>query len=153
MRHISLNDHVPDPAWLVKADKLLAQLKAAPDTAARKAIIDANDKFWGKLKNWLLELSHEKCWFSESKDCFSHWDVEHYRPKKSAKDIDGTEHEGYWWLAFDWHNYRICGNAGNRKKEPTFLCALALRVRLTLLLIYGMRPRCSLTPLMTMTQI
>lgn len=120
MRHIPFNDNPPDPAWLVEADKLLAQLKAAPDTAARKEIIDANVIFWGKLKNWLLELSHEKCWFSESKDCFSHWDVEHFRPKKSAKDIDGTEHEGYWWLAFDWHNYRICGNAGNRKKGTYF---------------------------------
>ncbi|MCT0247377.1 hypothetical protein [Synechococcus sp. CS-205] len=46
--------------------------------------------------------------------------MEHYRPKKSAKDLDGTSHEGYWWLAFAWENYRICGNAGNRKKSTFF---------------------------------
>jgi hypothetical protein len=46
--------------------------------------------------------------------------VEHYRPKKSEKDADGTEHEGYWWLTFDWHNFRICGGAGNRKLGSFF---------------------------------
>lgn len=120
MRHISLNESQPDALWVNRANNLLAQLRAAPDSAARKVIIDANAAAWGALKPWLLKLSHEKCWFSEAKDCFSHWDVEHYRPKKSAKDIDGTETDGYWWLAFDWKNLRICGNAGNRKKGTFF---------------------------------
>jgi len=31
--------------------------------------------------------------------------VEHFRPKRSAKDRDGTSHAGYWWLALDWHNF------------------------------------------------
>lgn len=105
---------------MVKANALLAQLQTAPDTPARNKIIDDNSTVWGELKQWLLKLSHQKCWFSEAKDCFSHWDVEHYRPKKSAKDADGITHEGYWWLAFDWENLRICGNAGNRKKGTFF---------------------------------
>lgn len=46
--------------------------------------------------------------------------MEHYRPKKNAKDGDGTKDDGYWWLAFDWQNLRICGNAGNRKKGTYF---------------------------------
>lgn len=111
---------MPDAAWLAKATRLLQQLRNAADREARNAIIDANGAVWGELKEWLLSLSHQKCWFSEAKDCFSHWDVEHYRPKKSAKDQDGTEHEGYWWLSFDWQNFRICGNAGNRKKGTFF---------------------------------
>ena len=120
MRYIPLNDPPPDPEWLSKANRLLIQLNAAQDMEARKIIIDANKTFWGELKGWLLSLSHQKCWFSEAKDCFSHWDVEHFRPKKSAKDEDGTEYDGYWWLAFDWRNFRICGNAGNRKKGTYF---------------------------------
>jgi hypothetical protein len=99
---------------------VIAELKAAADSAARNKIIDDNSNLWGELKEWLLGLSHGKCWFSEAKDCFNHWDVEHYRPKKSAKDRDGTTYGGYWWLAFDWANYRICGNAGNRKKGTFF---------------------------------
>ncbi|MCC7020165.1 MAG: hypothetical protein IT332_10445 [Ardenticatenales bacterium] len=110
----------PEPKWLAKADALLIQLKQAADAGARNKIIDDNAAVWGALKPWLLILSHQKCWFSEAKDCFNHWDVEHFRPKKSVRDIDGTECDGYWWLAFDWHNLRICGNAGNRKKSTYF---------------------------------
>jgi hypothetical protein len=120
MRYIPLKDHLPDQLWIDKANKLLNQLKEAPDAEARNQIIDNNSSVWGELKGWLLSLSYQKCWFSEAKDCFSHWDVEHFRPKKSAKDADGTEHDGYWWLAFDWENFRICGNVGNRKKGTYF---------------------------------
>lgn len=120
MRHIPLHDRNPDRAWVERASSLISELKTAGDGAARNEIIDANSALWGELKEWLLELSHGKCWFSEAKDCFNHWDVEHYRPKKSAKDRDGTLHDGYWWLAFAWENYRICGNAGNRKKGTFF---------------------------------
>jgi hypothetical protein len=120
VRHIPLRRHTPDPVWLAKAAALVTKLKAAPDASSRNEIIDDNKHVWGDLKQWLLGLSHQKCWFSEAKDCFSHWDVEHYRPKKVAKDADGTEHDGYWWLAFDWQNFRICGNAGNRKKGTFF---------------------------------
>ncbi len=120
MRYIPLHDQIPDAVWDAKAKAVLAQLKAAPDAEARKAIIDANSAVWGELKEWLLSLSHQKCWFSEAKDCANHWHVEHFRPKKSAKDKDGTEHEGYWWLSFDWHNFRICGNVPNTKKGTFF---------------------------------
>ncbi len=119
MRYIPLLDYQPDPTWIAKANKLLAQLETA-SRDERKKIIDDNATIWGELKAELLKLSHQKCWFSEAKDCFSHWDVEHYRPKKSAKDIDGSEVEGYWWLAFDWKNFRICGNVGNRMKGTFF---------------------------------
>lgn len=130
MRYIPLLETSPgDEKWLLKANKLLEKLKKAKTIEERKKIIDANDKVWGELKEWLLSLSHQKCWFSEAKDCFNHWDVEHFRPKKSAKDVDGTEHEGYWWLAFDWKNFRICGDVGNKKKGTYFpLRAGCLRV-------------------------
>lgn len=119
MRYIPREEE-PDQAWLKKAKKLLKDLRDAPDKAARDAIIDGNAAFWGKLKTWLLSLSDDKCWFSEAKDVFNHWHVEHFRPKKSAKDLDGTECEGYWWLAFEWSNFRICGSVGNAKKGTFF---------------------------------
>ncbi|WNM63366.1 hypothetical protein [Candidatus Nitrospira neomarina] len=120
MRYIPLRKQTPDAAWLANASTLLTQLKDAPDAESRNKIIADNGAVWGEMKQWLLKLSHQKCWFSEAKDCFSHWDVEHYRPKKSAKDTDGKVYDGYWWLAFDWLNFRICGNAGNRKKGTFF---------------------------------
>jgi hypothetical protein len=120
VRHIALRGHQPNAAWVQKADLLLKQLKSATDAATRNDIIDKNAGLWGDLKVWLLGHSHGKCWFSEAKEGFSHWDVEHYRPKKCAKALDGTEDDGYWWLAFDWQNFRVCGNAGNRKKGAYF---------------------------------
>jgi len=120
MRFINLDGVQPDEAWRLKAKALSDQLDAAGTTKAREVIIRENSAVWGELKPWLLERSQGKCWFSEARDSFSHWDVEHYRPKSAAKNADGTIREGYWWLAFDWHNFRICGNVGNRKKGVFF---------------------------------
>jgi len=117
MRYIDLDNHKPDQAWLDKSDALTAeliQLHKAGDIAARNQLIDDNANHWGQIKQWLLDISHNKCWFSEAKDIYSHLDVEHFRPKKEAKDIDGTKRDGYWWLAFDYKNFRACGNVGNR---------------------------------------
>lgn len=120
MRYIPLLSSTPDPVWVERAAALTTSLTNAANGAERNDIIDKNRALWGELKDWLLSLSHGKCWFSEAKDCFSYWDVEHYRPKKSARDVDGTECDGYWWLAFVWQNLRICGNVGNRKKGTYF---------------------------------
>ena len=127
MRYIPLKPPKPESEhyseylnFATKANELLEKLKAASNSEERNKIIDSNSKVWGDLKEWLLTLSYQKCWFSEAKDCFNHWDVEHFRPKKSAKDLDGKEHDSYWWLTFDWHNFRICGNVGNRKKGTFF---------------------------------
>lgn len=120
MRFISIDGREPDKTWRLKAQALCDELDAAATKAERDRIIEDNSAIWGELKQWLLQLSKGKCWFSEARDCFSHWDVEHYRPKKATKDLDGTERDGYWWLAFDWHNFRICGNVGNRKKGAFF---------------------------------
>jgi hypothetical protein len=120
MRHISRTGKAPDAAWLARAGELLEDMKNAATTAERHAIIDSHAAFWGEIKDWLLSLSYGKCWFSEAKDCFNHWHVEHFRPKKTARDADGTSCDGYWWLAFDWTNYRICGGVGNTKKGTFF---------------------------------
>ncbi|MCP4574747.1 MAG: hypothetical protein GY846_00465 [Deltaproteobacteria bacterium] len=82
----------------------------------RHRIIKKNQKLWGNLKEWLLEQSHNKCWHTEALNDSSHYEVEHFRPKKWRNN----SFEGYWWLAFDWTNYRVCGNAPNRKKGSFF---------------------------------
>lgn len=109
--------------WIDDSEKLvvaMAGLQVAGDMAARNALIDANGGHWGQLKAWLLALSAGKCWFSEAKELFSHYDVEHFRPKKEAKGLGADSRDGYWWLAFDYMNFRVCGNVGNRKKGGWF---------------------------------
>jgi hypothetical protein len=87
---------------------------------ARNEVIDDNDDHWSDLKPWLFALSHGKCWFTEARDIASHQDVEHFRPKKEAKDLDGSTRDGYWWLAFEYSNFRAAGNVPNRKKGGWF---------------------------------
>lgn len=123
-------------AWLDESDTLLAEvtrlnqeaidLRAAGKTPEVKAkvkerneFIDKHSDHWGKLKPWLFALSHGKCWFTEGRDICSHTDVEHFRPKKEAREFDGIR-DGYWWLAFDYSNFRASGNVPNRKKGGWF---------------------------------
>ena len=123
MIFIDMEGKKPDAAWIKKSDELtkeLIRLHEAGDLVGRNKLIDDNSDHWGQIKAWLSSLSHGKCWFSEAKDIYSHMDVEHFRPKKEAKNLDGTERDGYWWLSFDYRNYRLCGNVGNRKKGGWF---------------------------------
>lgn len=83
-------------------------------------LIDNNDSHWKKVKNDLKRLSYGKCWFSESRDVYSHYHVEHFRPKKRVINLDKSKRIGYWWLAFNFQNYRLCGSVGNTKKGNYF---------------------------------
>lgn len=120
MRYIPLLEAEPPQEWLVRAAAATGALEAATDPTERQKIIKKKAVIWGELKDWLLSLSHQKCWFSEASDCFQYWDVEHFRPKAKAKNLDGTEREGYWWLSFAWKNLRACGRVGNVKKGTFF---------------------------------
>ncbi len=109
--------------WLTEAASLvteLAMLNASGQIKERNELIDKHSGHWGKLKPWLLALSGGKCWFTEVRELYSHYGVEHFRPKKEAKALDGSKRDGYWWLAFDYMNFRVCGNVGNRKKGGWF---------------------------------
>ena len=83
-------------------------------------LIDKNDGQWTRIKKELKKLSYGKCWFSESRDVYSHYHVEHFRPKKRAINLDKSKRIGYWWLAFNFENYRLCGSVGNTKKGNHF---------------------------------
>lgn len=110
-------------AWLTESDRLhkeLAKLHADGNLKERNQLIDDRSTHWGKLKPWLLALSDGKCWFTEAREIASHLDVEHFRPKKAARNVKGPERDGYWWLAFDFMNFRIAGTVPNRKKGVWF---------------------------------
>ena len=120
MRYIPLYDFQPSQDWIDKANKITQELIREQDFEKRKIIIDKNSSLWGKIKDDLHQLSHGKCWYSESRDVYSHYHVDHFRPKKRALDLNGNNEGGYWWLAFEWTNYRICGSVGNTKKGDKF---------------------------------
>lgn len=110
----------PSQDWLDRATELTRQLLAAPNKAAKLQIIDDNEALWTEIKDFLLNISHGKCWYSEAIEAYDHQHVDHFRPKKVAIGLDKKDHGGYWWLAFDWTNYRVCGGAGNVRKKDKF---------------------------------
>jgi hypothetical protein len=123
MRYIPLLETTPSQEWLDKAAAAAQEIENEAqkgNVKARNELIEKKDVIWKELRDWLLDLSNQKCWFSEAKDCFQDWDVEHYRPKKSAKNLDRSKRDGYWWLSLDWRNFRICGRVGNTKKGTFF---------------------------------
>ena len=103
------------PEWREKSIRLTEELIECKDdedgtrTAAdkRREIIDRNQRHWGSIRETLMRWSHQKCWYSELRDSGSDYHVDHFRPKGRVRDEGEPEREGYWWLAFDWTNYRM----------------------------------------------
>lgn len=120
MRYIDVTNKKPSKAWLKKAKKLTEQLCAIDSIDGKIAFINKHQKTWKELEGFLKTISHGKCWYSEAKDCASYWHVDHFRPKAEIKDLSGQKFEGYWWLAFEWKNYRLSGSAINTPKSSKF---------------------------------
>lgn len=118
MIHIKVE--APPKEWLNKAEIVQKKLLNAKTEEERKKIIKDNEYLWRELTEHLSKLSHNKCWYSEAYDSYSYYHVDHFRPKSSAIGIDKKDHGGYWWLAFDWTNYRLCGGVGNVRKKDKF---------------------------------
>lgn len=120
MIHVRVRPKEIPTEWLENAARLTAMLRACTDddqgvpqqerrTAVekRKDIIERNASVWRQLKDIMMRWSHNKCWYSELQDAGSDYHVDHFRPKGRVKNPGEDEREGYWWLAFDWTNYRI----------------------------------------------
>jgi 5-methylcytosine-specific restriction endonuclease McrA len=113
------------PEWQEEARKAIEALndadRSSEDPAerkkARKAIIDnpTYQAIWRDLKPRLSEISYHKCWYCETNEARSDTAVDHFRPKSAVKEC--PEHDGYWWIAFSWENYRYCCQFCNEKRK------------------------------------
>jgi uncharacterized protein (TIGR02646 family) len=107
MRHIPpdlVRESLPD-GWEARAQDA-ADAVAAAQPGDRSAEINGRSAVWKELKDTLKRVSHNKCWYCESVDSRSDNAVDHYRPKNAVAEC--PDHAGYWWLAFNWANYRFC---------------------------------------------
>lgn len=107
-----------DPALIPEkvlkiAERAQQDLEALPPEE-RKAFIEKKSHVWRAFGRYLAKMSYGKCWYSESDDPQSFFDVDHFRPKKAAKRADGVEDDGYPWLAFSWENFRYSAGRSNR---------------------------------------
>lgn len=126
MIYIDINKFVPSQEWLDKSQELLDELISHRNNKAKRDEIidrDSSQKHWKSLKEELKKLSFGKCWYSEAREIYSYYHVDHFRPKKSA--IDDTsgkkvKRDGYWWFTFNYKNFRLSGGIGNTLKVDHF---------------------------------
>jgi hypothetical protein len=122
MRYINTADFEPPEDWIRQAEEALREIAALPPAERAKAITKRSE-IWRALKPRLMALSHDKCWYCESKDLRSDNAVDHFRPKNNVKGSTRfplvDEHPGYWWLAFDYTNYRFSCTLCNSIRRDT----------------------------------
>ncbi len=78
-------------------------------------------KLWKntKLKEDFASLVGPKCWYSEALSTGAYFDIDHFRPKGSVKELVGYDYNkhlssGYNWLKNDPQNYRLACEKCNR---------------------------------------
>lgn len=124
MRYIPLREYTPPGEWLDKMAEAYGELITL-DVDERSDYIESKSNIWRDLRNFLSGISNGKCWYSEAKEVFSYFHVDHFRPKNRVDDrVDFTQlvhyTSGYWWLAFSYTNYRLAGGVGNTYKKDKF---------------------------------
>ena len=119
MRHIKNGDllGLMPEKWLDTAAEALGMLEGLPPEE-RSSFINANGEIWSALKAAMAKLSLDKCWYSEARIAPSELEIDHFRPKNRVTKSD-KPHKGYWWLAFDWTNFRLAYSLINkRRRDP-----------------------------------
>lgn len=117
--------------WSQRAAK--AKTKAIEDREAGREH-SFQDSVWGELKTWLLDrVFHGKCAYCEALvEVTGFGDAEHFRPKGKVTilinekvqtvQINGQDHPGYYWLAYEWRNLfpacSQCNTAGKMNHFP-----------------------------------
>lgn len=93
-------------AWRTKAAQAKQKLITATTDEQRKVILKkaSSSKIWRDFYKLLPDNLKKKCWYCEAEDIRSDMPVDHFRPKNKVENE--ANHGGYWWLAFDWENYR-----------------------------------------------
>jgi uncharacterized protein (TIGR02646 family) len=104
----------------IQVAEATANASGADPAVARKLAISAGlnvparTQIWRDLAPNLKKLKKGQCWYSESRNATADNNVDHFRPKKGVAE-DPT-HEGYWWLAFVWRNFRYSSQWCNQRR-------------------------------------
>ncbi|SFU42090.1 hypothetical protein [Halomonas korlensis] len=103
--------------WRDKADREKQKLFALHSLGDKKKVLNrkASSDVWREFYQLLPESLKKKCWYCEAGEIRSDMPVDHFRPKNKVEE--DSEHEGYWWLAFDWENYRCACTFCNSRRN------------------------------------
>jgi uncharacterized protein (TIGR02646 family) len=117
---IPLPPHLP-ARWLKIYSGRAAKVGSFTTHDLRSDYIKKNGS-WVALKKWLSNASDHKCWYCEVKNARAPFDVDHFRPKLGIT-VDGVRlpgHNGYYWLAYEWWNFRLsCQRCNRPEKDET----------------------------------
>ena len=93
--------------------------KMEPMTTAERKLFIKGRTVWNRLQELMFNLSHSKCWYSEAPPGAGDYEIDHFRPKNRSKQFDGSvlRTDGYWWLAYEWTNYRLSGGLVNKRRK------------------------------------
>jgi hypothetical protein len=92
------------------------ELEALPE-AQRCDFIKKKSHIWRAFGRYVARMSYGKCWYSETRDPQSFFDVDHFRPKAEAIRSEIVKDDGYPWLAFSWENFRYAAQRSNRASK------------------------------------
>lgn len=125
--YIPLPPNLPT-RWPTIYERRIAALAALATHDERSAYLKQNPS-WNQLKKWLARFSFNKCWYCEAKSLRAPFDVDHFRPKlgTTVERVELSGHPGYYWLAYEWQNFRLSCQRCNRleKDENSVLCGKA----------------------------
>ncbi len=126
MRHIDKSivaQFAKDIGWEEKEKAHLAELKTR-SPKERSEYFNAH-RDWNEFQPLMQKFGY-KCWYSEAKIGAGDFEIDHFRPKNRSRQFDGSvlKENGYWWLAYNWENFRISGRMMNiRRRDRLVDCS------------------------------
>ncbi len=107
-------EHVP--LGLASETSIIRRREALTEKNNHKFDIDIYNK--GCIE-FLKDIYQNKCCFCETNVAAgAYWHIEHFRPKKRVANL--KNHQGYYWLGYEWSNLMLSCNRCNNKKGNKF---------------------------------
>jgi hypothetical protein len=138
MRYVDISKFKPQKPWLENAKNALNTLRQQKKVDRSEFINSMRDTTWkdavlNQSLIYLLSNRIKKCWYSET-SISGPVDIDHYRPKGTIKVssfykqyeshfinnktifslLEEENENGWWFLAFDYKNFRVCNCSTNR---------------------------------------
>ena len=105
MRFVDLAKLELPSRWEERAQQARQEITDLDDDN-RAPAINRRSAMWTALRSELEKLSNNKCWYCEVRQERSDMPIDHFRPKNRVGEEGCENHPGYWWLAFNWKNFR-----------------------------------------------
>lgn len=131
MRFIDLSTFTPSAEWLTIANNHTSTILPLTRELRSAYFEESHNKHWNEF-NFLKSLKEHgkrKCWYSEARSEVQLF-VDHFRPKLLVTKITGSYNyaeagtrplqNGYFWLAYNYQNFRIVNNISNKRKGNYF---------------------------------